>query len=405
MGKSGESSGMNAIEKEQLQSNIWKFYLFDIFGGMLFAVPIMALFWQENGLNLTQIMLLQSLFSLAMVVLEVPTGYLADVYGRSRMLLISGICLTASISVYSIGTDFLSFLSAELLFALGLSLYSGTSSAFVYDTLVELHQENEYRRVWGRAKFYGLLAMAFSQIIGGFVGQLHLRWAFYLSIPSYLLLIPLALSFHEPKRHKLIVKKSHFQKLRTILKHILVKSTHLRWLIVFFAAVTALNSAGLWLYQPYLKLTGVEITYFGILFASFQLVAAVSSHSAHAIEAKLGARSSLLLFVPLIVLGYFLVTHVVFLYSFVFIYLFQFVRGFSEPVFSDYVNKLTTSDIRATVLSVESLFNRLLYAIIIPFLGWIADVYSITQAFAMAGIITLVGGGLLLLLLYRDPVL
>ncbi|MBI5073015.1 hypothetical protein HZA99_04310 [Candidatus Woesearchaeota archaeon] len=43
---------MNDLEKKKLQSNIWKFYLFDIFGGMLFAVPIIVLFWQENGLDI-----------------------------------------------------------------------------------------------------------------------------------------------------------------------------------------------------------------------------------------------------------------------------------------------------------------------------------------------------------------
>ncbi|MBI2661945.1 MFS transporter [Candidatus Woesearchaeota archaeon] len=396
---------MNDLEKKKLQSNIWKFYLFDIFGAMLFAVPIIVLFWQENGLSLTQIMILQSLFSIAMVILEVPTGYLADMYGRKNILLLSGISFLIAISVYSIGFNFAQFLVAELFFALALSLYSGTSSAFVYDTLTELKQENEYSKIWGKAKYYGLLAMAFSQIIGGFVGDINFRWTFYLSIPFYILLIPITLSIHEPKRHKLIIEKSHLHKLSRIFKFSLFENIKLRWLIVFSAVIYALNSAGLWLYQPYFKLSGVDIAYFGIIFASFQIVAAISSKYAYKIENKLGAKISLIALVPIIFIGYLLMSKIVFLFSFVFIFLFQFVRGFSEPVISDYVNKLTISDIRATVLSVQSLVQRLLYALLIPFIGWIADVYSLLQAFTMAGIITFISGAIILFILHKDKVI
>lgn len=49
---------INAFE-HKLQKNIWKFYLYNIFTGMFFAVPVFVLFWQENGLNLTEVMLLQ----------------------------------------------------------------------------------------------------------------------------------------------------------------------------------------------------------------------------------------------------------------------------------------------------------------------------------------------------------
>src|SRR3989338_4703458 len=134
---------MNKLEKVKLQSNIWKFYLFEIFSVIFFTVPIIVLFWQENGLSLTQIMILQSIFSLAKVVLEVPTGYLADLYGRKNILLLFAISLIVALSIYSIGASFTAFLIAELFWALALSFYSGTSSAFVYDTLFELKKPEE----------------------------------------------------------------------------------------------------------------------------------------------------------------------------------------------------------------------------------------------------------------------
>jgi len=58
--------------------------LFQAFSALSFFVPIIVLFWQENDLNLTQIMILQSLFSLTVVLLEIPSGYFADVFGRKN---------------------------------------------------------------------------------------------------------------------------------------------------------------------------------------------------------------------------------------------------------------------------------------------------------------------------------
>ncbi len=395
---------MNEIIQKKLQRNIWKFYLFDIFGAMLFVVPIIVLFWQENGLSLTKVMVLQSIFSIAMVVLEVPTGYLADLYGRKNVLLLSALSLVAAISIYSIGFSFGAFLLGELCWALGMSFYSGTSSAFVYDTLKELNRESEYSKIWGKAKFYGFIAMALSQIIGGFVGKFNFRWTLYLSIPFYAFLIPVCLSLYEPKKHQLVTEKGHLHKLSAIFSFALLENAQLRWLIIFSAVIFALNTAGLWLYQPYLKLSGIDIAYFGLIFASFQIVTALSSKYAYKLESIFGRKVSLLVLAPIIFMGYLLLGKIVFLFSFLFIFLFQFVRGFSEPLFSDYVNKLTASEIRATVLSVQSLMQRLLHALIIPFIGWIADVYSLLQALTMVGIITFVVGIIILGILRKNKV-
>lgn len=103
--------------------------------------------------------------------------------------------------------------------------------------------------------------------------------------------------------------------------------------------------------------------------------------------------------------SYFLMSHVVFLFSFSFAFLQQFVRGFSRIVITDYVNQLTESDARATVLSVQNLMARLFYAMIIPFAGRIADLYGIIQALKILGVATVIVGTLMLMILHKERVL
>ena len=83
----------------------------------------------------------------------------------------------------------------------------------------------------------------------------------------------------------------------------------------------------------------------------------------------------------------------------VILYAFYLVRGYATPVLKDYINRVTQSNIRATVLSVRNFIIRLLFAVTGPLLGWAKDVYSLPQALTMAGSIFL-GFSLLTALLF-----
>jgi|TARA_B100001964_G_C14190010_1_gene580584 MFS family permease len=391
-------------EKKRLQGNIWKSYVFQIFSALAFFVPIIVLFWQENGLSLTEVMILQSLFSLTVVFLEVPSGYVADIFGRKKALISAGFFLTIGIFVYSFGHNFYQFLIAEMLWAFGVSFVSGTDSALIYDTLTDLKKESTFKKVMGNVFFYSLIATSIASIIGGFIGKIDFRWTFYLMIPFMILLIPLAFSLKEPKRHKIIFERGYLVELIKILKYSFVENIKLRWLIIYSAVIMGFNGAILWLYQPYFQLSGLDILHFGFVFAAFNLVAALSSKYAHKIEEKMGQKYSLMMLIILTGGSYLLMSNFIYLFSFCFAFLQQFVRGYSKPVITDYINKLTTSDVRATVLSAQNLMGRLFYSAIIPVIGWIADVYTLIQAITVLGITTLIVGVGILFILHKNKV-
>ena len=68
---------------------------------------------------------------------------------------------------------------------------------------------------------------------------------------------------------------------------------------------------------------------------------------------------------------------------------------------SFFINQLTTSSVRATVLSAQNFFARLLYALILPVLGYMADLYTVPQTLSIMGVTVLVAGSVLLLFLHR----
>ncbi|MFH1509424.1 MAG: MFS transporter [bacterium] len=360
--------------------------------GIFFALPIVVLFWQEHGLSLTQIMVLQSLFAISVVVLEVPSGYLADLFSRKKILIWAGLFSFLGMAIYSISDSFLEFFLAEFSLALAISFISGTDSAFIFDTLKGLGRTKDYKKIFGNTYFITLTFIAISSILGSIIGDYSFRLTFYLVLPFQILLIPIAFSLYEPVRTKLVIKEGYTKELVNILKEIFLHSKKLKWLIIYAGIIFGFNQAVLWFYQPYVKETGVDIIYFGVIFASFQIVAAISSKLTYKLEKKLGARYSLVMLPFLIGISYLLMGNIIWLFSFSFAFIQQFVRAFAKTVLTDYINKLTTSDRRATVLSIHGLINSITYALIIPFAGYFADIYSISQTFIVLGITVLILG-------------
>lgn len=386
----------DAWNKTKLEHNIWKVYVQNMITCAAFFLPVIVLFWQENGLNFTRIMVLQTLYSIVVVLLEVPAGYFADVFSRRSALTLASSFLTAGMVIYAIGNNFFEFLIAEIVWAIGISLISGCDSALLYDTLAELGRKKDYKKIMGKAMFYGYLSTAIASIAGGIIGYYSFRWTFFIMIPFLILQIPISYSIKEPAREKLLGEKDHFAKMLNITVNVFKENKRLKWLIIYSAIILGFNQTALWLYQPYMKLGGLDIFYFGIVFASFQAIAALSSKYAHKIEEKLGEKGSIIMLAVLVAASLLLMGNFVFLFGFSFVFLQQFVRGFGKVVIGDYVNRETSSDIRATVLSVNNLGVRIVYAATIPFIGYAADKYSITTALNLSGILALIfGAGIL----------
>ncbi|MCK5095786.1 MAG: MFS transporter [Candidatus Pacebacteria bacterium] len=396
---------MSQISKQKIKANIWKTQVFKIVQNLAFFTPVAVLFWQENGLSLTEIMILQSLFSVALVLLEIPSGYFADVFGRRPSLILASVFYLVAAIGYSLGHDFGTFLIAELLWAVACAFISGADSALVYDSLQNVGEEKNYKRIWGSISFWAFLAVAFGGIVGGWIGSINLRWTWYAMIPTFALLIPIALSLQEPHRHRRVVKKGYMLELLKTIKSIFTNNLKLRWIIIYSAVILTFNQAALWLYQPYMKETGLDIVYFGIAFASFNVVAAIGSKYAHLFEKLLGMKRVLIALPIFISTAYFLMGNFAIVLGFTFAFLQQFVRGVKGPIITDHINKLTPSDMRATILSAEGFVGRLGYAAVIPIAGWVADVYTLQQAFNILGVTTLVVSGFVLLVLHRQKII
>lgn len=371
---------------KKIRSNVWKLYLVRALSSFTLVMPIIVLFFKENGLSMKQVFLLQSIFSLVALSLEVPTGYFADRVGRKKSIVIGGIVATLGFLVYSLAYGFWGFLLAEILLGIGISFISGSDSALLYDTLLEMQKEGEYKKIEGKKLSMGMFSEGISSILGGFLALVSLRFPFYWDVVITFMVIPVALTLFEVKRYKQEEKKeSSIGAMLKLIKYSLHDHAEVKWLIIYSALVGASTLTMVWFIQIYWMATKVPLELFGISWATLMFAAAFFAWNAHHVEKVLGRKNSLILLIVLPALGYFLLSSFWFVWSGIFILLFYVTRGMNNPVLCDYINKLVSSDIRATVLSVKNLAGRLIFSIVGPFAGWISDAFSLKAALMSAG--------------------
>ena len=372
------------LSLKNLPENILQLYLIKVAKWFNLVMPIVVLFYQDNGLSMSQIFLLKSVYSIAMVVAELPSGYLADVWGCRRTLLFGAVMGTLGIIIYSVSSDFASFAIAEVILGVGFSFVSGADSAMLYDSLKAKSRENEYIKFEGQITSAGNFAEALAGVAGGLLATISFRTPYYFQIFIAAIAIPAAFFLKEPKH---VQERIHL-KMKEILAIVKLtyKQPEMRSAILVSSFTGAATLTYAWFVQPYFKEAGVPVSVFGILWTMLNLSTGVFSIFAYRIERRLGRRNTLLLIVILLSAGFILTSIEISLAGIAILFGFYMVRGLATPVLKDYINQYTDSKVRATILSVRNFEIRIIFAVVGPILGYLTDTSSLQTALLVAGI-------------------
>ncbi len=368
-----------------ISSNIWKLYVIRAVHWFMLIMPVIVIFYQANGLSMKEVLVLQAAFSLVIILLEVPSGHFADVFGRKPTILIASIFAWAGLVIYSLSYSFWAFLFAEIVLGVGASLISGADSAMLYETLLETGSAGNYKRYEGVFQMVSNLSEGVASVIGGAIAVLSLRLPFIAEAAVSLLAVFAAMTLKEPPHRKHLAPQRFSKKISDIIREKKAVLT-----ILFSAVIASATMTVVWFIQPLFRQRGLPLVFFGVAWAFLQFVAGLFSYLAHRIEALLGLRNTLILLPLLVFAGYLgsaLGSALPFLIFLVLVYA---ARGIKNPVVKDILNKEFSSSQRATALSVLNLSGRLLFALLGPVAGYLADIYTIEAALAVFGVVFLV---------------
>jgi len=376
---------------QSIASNLPKLYFLRGLAFAWFPIPTIVLFYESHGLDVAQIVLLKTILSLSILVLEVPSGYIADLWGRKTCLVAGSGIWIGSWLIYCLGISFNEFAIAEILAGVAGSLISGANTALGFDTLIQLGRE-KYYQVWeGRLIAIAGISEAICGIIGAAIASINLVYPFYLQTACLVIYFCLALTLVEPESHQSLANNQKLAQLKNIIVDVFCRSS-LRWLILLSGTFSSATFLIVWLSQDYLNQLNIPIQAFGWAWAVFHLGMSLASINAHRLERILSFKSAILLLIFILALSYVGLGSIKQLYGIVFIMGIYMVRGFFSPLILNTINQQISSSTRATILSINSLVFRISFAVVAPVIGAIISRYDLFTGLIVAGCLFLISG-------------
>ena len=377
---------------QSLAANLPKLYILRGLAFAWFPISTIILFYESFGLNIEQIVLLKTILSLTILVLEVPSGYLADRWGRKACLVVGSGVWISSWLIYCTSDSFWEFAIAEILAGVAGSLISGANTALAYDTLLQLDRQSEYQ-VWeGRLVAIAGISEAVCGLVGAAIAAINLVYPFYLQTICLVIYFCLALSLVEPKNRATSATTPHLAQLRKIVFDI-YQRPKLRWLILLSSVFSSASFLIVWLSQDYLQQLNLPIQAFGWAWAIFHLGMSLASVNSHHLQRILGAKRAILGAIAVLAGSYICLGSVTQVWGLIFVMGIYFVRGFCTPLILNHLNQQIGSQVRATVLSINSLVFRIVFALIAPVLGAIAARADLFIGLRFAGCLFAIIGG------------
>ncbi len=149
---------------------------------------------------MTQIMILQSIYTAISMITVIPFGILADYIGRKKVLIASTIIYTFSWILFAMSYTFKQFLLAETAAALSASTFVASGTAFFYDNLRELKREKQFKKLFGNVISINYLIWGIAALIGGYMAIKSLRFPYWAAVFTSFIALIISFTLTETKK-------------------------------------------------------------------------------------------------------------------------------------------------------------------------------------------------------------
>jgi MFS family permease len=373
------------------EGNIWKSYLYRFLMKLELWLPIWVVYLQkQRGFSLTQITMLDVPFFLLIVLAEVPTGAIADRFGRRFSLMIGSALIAVAFFIFGIADSYFVILISWTAWGFGMTFQSGADQAILYDSLKQIGREHDFERInsriWALTSFAALMAI----LIGAPIAEAtSFTVPIFLSVGIAALAIPVAFFMHEPRGEHDESRDQYFQTLARGIRQAWGQPT-LRYIIAYSGVLVAATYTPLVFQQPFLNHHGVGTGNLGFWQAPIRGVGILSALAAHRFLSRMGQRGALFALPVTLALCYVAIAGIDHAWAFGAFLGVGLVAGAGNPILATYVNKRIPSERRATILSVQSVAGNFALAGSQPVAGLIADHLGLRALFLTAGVSTLI---------------
>jgi MFS family permease len=382
--------GLNMSINNNLKRNISLSYIYNFLMKIDITSAIWVLYLAFKGMSLVEIGLLESIYHITGLICELPTGAIADVYGKKFSVLLGRLISVISCILMITSNSFLGFAIAFILSSAAMNLNSGAAEALVYDSLKGLGQEDNYKKIWGTLAFIMSIAQAIAVLLGGILSDVNFLYAYIVGTVVQAAALMAGFGFHEPQINDFEKKESQninpiLNQLTTSIK-ILKNRRMVFYLILFSALAGSLQTTVFFYSQKFFSDMSYTKTVIAFICTLSSIIEAFVSKYAYRLEKCLKLKGTLITVATLNILAlaglsvskdlsilFFLITSV--------------TGGLCFTIFSDYINSRIPSEYRATILSFDSLCFSMFMICVFPLFGLLAEKINFSTTFGIIALL------------------
>ncbi len=402
----------NMREKIVKDFLVRKFCAYGFLKNLKFFEPYLIIYLLGIGQSLFSIGVLYAIREGITYLFEIPSGVIADNYGRKKELMSCFVFYIISFFLFFAGTNFFVLVLAMIFFGLGEAFRSGTHKAMIYSYLEKKGWFSEKTFVYGRTRSFSLAGSSISSFLSIlFVLNLPaMKWIFVICTIPYLLDFILIWTYPDYLDERsssiftfkgflqIIVKSIREISQRPILRKILLSSSifdglfraikdYIQPIMAILVLSTLVNGAAADGSEDLLKIS------LGVIYGIFYIFSAFASRNAFRLHriarsARLMNFSFALLGVAFLLLSLTIAAEWTVLVTIVYFVLYV-MKDARRPIFVDISGDWMNREERATVMSLDSQLRSLVTIIAAPMAGLMADMFSIPVMFLVFGILIL----------------
>lgn len=370
--------------------NIKVLYGISFFFSFIPAYVIERLFWEVRGMSVLDVVLTEIIFGAVMLLMEVPSGVLADRIGR-KPLIVTGVLFEGIMFAILIFSDsFWQFALAIAFAAAGAAFLSGAENALLYDSLTALNKEDRFDWYLGRLQAVKMMSLFIGAMSGSLLAlYVPLEVNYWLSLISTVIAFILAFLLKDTVRQ---VDDVVYSMSDQVIVAIRFFKREPALVYILFLGIAVGLAAGFVeeFWQLYLVDAGIGLSFFGLYYGVILVVQIPGALAAHALRKRF-RRESLLTGVILagaaaLIFSAFQVNWL----GAAAIILFLLAAGMTEPLILGALHEKADNGIRATLESFQSLvFNAVLIVAGTGF-GYIATQFTLATGFMFLALFSVV---------------
>lgn len=340
--------------------------LFTLSASVIWGVN--TLFLLDAGLDIFEVFVANSAFTVGTLLFEIPTGVVADTAGRRRSFLLSAVTLLVGtlgyVSISVFGGGLLLFALASTVLGIGFCFYSGAVEAWLVDALRATGYDGQLDPIFARGSMVSGAAMLIGSVGGGLLGTIDLAWPYVLR--AALLAAAFAVGFRVMHDIGFTPRRATTGSLRAEFREVLDRGIAFGWnqrsvrLLMFVSVFqSGFLTWGFYAWQPYfLELLGRDAAWVtGVVSALIALATIAGNGIVEYLARFCGRRTTLLLAasVALAAGGAGVGLADSFWPSVALLLLAIAATGVAAPVQQAYIHEVVPSAERATVISFISM--------------------------------------------------